>query len=571
MKRYILKYKGWLATTVLFRCIGALMQVFIAILIQNILDTAINKDFEGFKKAIIFSSIFFIVMTFNNYLNQTSQFIYMKKTLTKFKEDVFRGVLRKDYKSFNDENTAEYISNLTNDISLVQGQYITPYLEMIGDVVIFVGTTAVLLWINPWITLVMFATSILLFIIPAIFGTPISKRQGLVSDELSKFTTKIKDIFSGYELIKSYNIEDSMTEEFLTCNNQVEHLKLRSNHIQGISASVSMLLGIMTQVSAIALGGYFLMTGKLTVGSLFAVVQLGNGLFGPIMWIVTKVTMIKGMKEVNSKLLKIINEGNIESDKKSLKEFNENIKLENISFTYNDEIQALDNVSISFSKNKKYAIVGRSGSGKSTILRLLLGYYDNFEGSISFDGQDTKEICKDSINKQISIIHQNVYMFDESIKKNILLGKEFSKDELKKALQVSGVEEFLSILPDGVDSQIGENGSNLSGGQKQRVAIARSLIQNTPILLLDEGTSALDTKTAYEIEDTLLRLDDLTVLTVTHKLSQSLLSRYDEIIVMDKGKVVEMGSFSELVNTKGEFYNLYSIESEDNLNEEVAN
>ena len=153
-------------------------------------------------------------------------------------------------------------------------------------------------------------------------------------------------------------------------------------------------------------------------------------------------------------------------------------------------------------------------------------------------------------------------MFDKTLKENIILGKNFNNEELDEAINVSGVKEFLDILPGGIDSYIGENGNNLSGGQRQRVAIARSLIQNTPILLLDEGTSALDSKTAFEIEDTLLNIKDLTVITVTHKLIEGILNRYDEIIVMDNGKVIESGSFNELINKRGEFYNLYSIEGE---------
>ena len=162
----------------------------------------------------------------------------------------------------------------------------------------------------------------------------------------------------------------------------------------------------------------------------------------------------------------------------------------------------------------------------------------------------------------MSVIHQNVYMFDKTLKENILLGKKFNNEELNKALNTSGVNEFLMTLPNGINSFIGENGNNLSGGQRQRVAIARSLIQNTPILLLDEGTSALDSKTAFEIEDTLLNIDDLTVITITHKLIDNILSRYDEIIVMNNGRIVEQGSFNELMDKQGEFYDLYSVEGD---------
>lgn len=562
MKKYILKYKGWLATTVMFRSFGAIMQVLIALLIQQIVDRAMDKDLSGFIRILIFSVIFFIVEGVNDYLNKTTQFIYIKKTLTDFKEDIFRGILRKNYKDFNSENTAEYISQLTNDINMVETKYLVPYLEMIGDVVIFVGTTALLLWINPWVTLVVCATSALLFLVPAILGAPTAKRQDNVSKQNSIFTTKIKDIFSGYEVIKSYNIVDNMTDEFLGENSTVENLKFKSNHIQGISQALSMFLGIMSQVSTIALGGYFLIKGQLTVGTLFAVVQLANGICWPITWIVSKVTLVKGMKEVNAKLLDIINEYKENKNNVKLESFNKEIELKDITFAYNEDRNALDDVSVKFEKDKKYAIVGRSGSGKSTLLKLLLGYYEDFKGEIVFDGYEYNKLDKNSINNQMSIIHQNVYMFDKTLKENIILGKDLGDDALEKAIENSGVSEFLDILPKGMNSEMGENGNNLSGGQKQRVAIARSLIQNTPILLLDEGTSALDSKTAFEIEDTLLNIDNLTVITVTHKLIDSVLNRYDEIIVMDEGNIVERGKFDELINKKGKFYSLYTIEVE---------
>lgn len=562
MKKYIFKYKTWLVITISSRSLGAAMQVYVAILLQKIIDTSMNKDTDKLIKVLMISILFFIVKAINDYLNKTTQFIYIRKTLTSLKEDLFKGILRKDYKSFNNENTANYISKLTNDINMVENKFIIPYLEMVGDVVIFVGTTVVLLRINVWITLVMFMTAILLFIIPVMFSKKIASRQNEVSNQFGVITSKIKDIFSGYEVIKSYSLENTMTNEFLESNSDVENLKYKASHLHGISESLSSLLGVMTQVSSIGLGGYFLIKGQLTVGTLFAVAQLGNGIYGPIMWIVNKTTMIKGMKEINSNIIEIINETKEQKTSEILDGFYGNIELKDIIFSYDNEKNALDKFSHVFEKNKKYAIVGSSGSGKSTILKLLQGYYDDFKGEIYFDNKEYKDLNKDSITNQISIIHQNVYMFDKTLKENIVLGKLFSDEAFKNSIEKSGVHEFLNILPSGIDSSMGENGNTLSGGQKQRIAIARSIIQDTPILLLDEGTSALDSRTAFEIENTLLNMEDLTIITVTHKLIDSILNKYDEIIVMAKGQVVEKGTFSELLNNKKDFYNMYSINSQ---------
>ena len=559
MRKYIFKHKLWLFFAVLFRCIGAFMQVFIAILVQRIIDSAMDKNMSLFIKMIVIAGIYFVIMALNDYLNKTTQYTYMKKTLTDFKEDVFCGILKKDYKSFNENNTAQYISNLTNDINMVETKYIVPSLEMIGDVIIFVTTLILLLIINPYITLGMCLTTSMIFIIPTVFGKVIAKKQTKVSSGLSSFTIKIKDIFSGYEVIKSYNADKIMANEFSTENNKIENLKFKANHIQGISDSVSLLLAILTQVSATAIGGYFLIKGSLSVGGLFAVLQLGNGLFNPVMWIMNKVTMLKGMKEVNKKLIDIIKENEKVDTGKVLNSFEEKIEIKDISFSYNEKDIILDEVSVSFDKGKKYAIVGKSGSGKSTLLRLMMGYYSNYTGDISIDDKNYEDLNKSSIFNNIAIIHQDVYMFSKTLEENIKLGKDFTDKELQEAMFKSGVSEFINKLPNGINSEVGENGKSVSGGQRQRIAIARALLQNTSILLLDEGTSSLDAKTSFEIEDTILSIEGLTVIAITHKLNEEILKRYDEIIVMENGKIVEKGHFDSLVALDRKFSDMYNL------------
>ena len=559
MRKYIFKHKLWLFFAVLFRCIGAFMQVFIAILVQRIIDSAMDKNMSLFIKMIVIAGIYFVIMALNDYLNKTTQYTYMKKTLTDFKEDVFCGILKKDYKTFNQNNTAQYISNLTNDINMVETKYIVPSLEMIGDVIIFVTTLILLLIINPYITLGMCLTTSIIFIIPTVFGKVIAKRQTKVSSGLSSFTIKIKDIFSGYEVIKSYNADKIMANEFSTENNKIENLKFKANHIQGISDSVSLLLAILTQVSATAIGGYFLIKGSLSVGGLFAVLQLGNGLFNPVMWIMNKVTMLKGMKEVNKKLIDIIKENEKVDTGKVLNSFEEKIEVKDITFSYNENDIILDAVSVSFDKGKKYAIVGKSGSGKSTLLRLMMGYYSNYTGDISIDDKNYADLNKSSIFNNIAIIHQDVYMFSKTLEENIKLGKDFTDKELQAAMFKSGVSEFINKLPNGINSEVGENGKSVSGGQRQRIAIARALLQNTSILLLDEGTSSLDAKTSFEIEDTILSIEGLTVIAITHKLNEEILKRYDEIIVMENGKIVEKGHFDSLVALDRKFSDMYNL------------
>ncbi|MGL4337106.1 MAG: ABC transporter ATP-binding protein, partial [Turicibacter sp.] len=523
---------------------------------------------DKFISVIIFGVAYFVVMAVVDYLTSTSQAQYLKKTLIDLKTDLFKGILAKDYQGFQENNTADYLSNLTNDINLVETNYITPYLMMIGDVVIFVLTTVVLIKINPWVTLAMFVMGATLMVVPALFGKKLEQLQNKVSDDLGGFTTNVKDIFQGYEIVKSYRMVDTVSREFSEINASLESSKFKSAHLKGISQSVSMVFAIGTQMAGMAIAGYFVITGNMTVGALFAVVQLGNGIQGPIMWIMQKVTMIKGMKGVNEKLEVMIKKGEELEQVTCITSFESGIELQDVTFGYEEEVNVLKNINQTLEKGKKYAIVGESGCGKTSLIKLLMGYYSTYEGDILVDGGNVKVPTPLSMTQLASMIHQNIYLFDKTIEENIMLGQSFSEAQLKTALQKSGVDKFLSNLPQGIKTDVGENGKNLSGGQKQRVAIARALIQETPIIILDEGTSALDLQTAYDIETTLLTLQDLTVITITHKLSEDILGQYDEILVMDAGQIVEKGTFNELIASNGAFNKLYTLKTEDN--EEVV-
>ena len=200
-----------------------------------------------------------------------------------------------------------------------------------------------------------------------------------------------------------------------------------------------------------------------------------------------------------------------------------------------------------------------SGSGKSTLLNLLLRFYDVTSGYISIDNQDLQAISAESLYNLMTIVQQDVYIFDDTLKANITLSQSFTEDDIKKAVQQSGLESYILENELGLQALCGENGSNLSGGQKQRVSIARALIRKTPILLLDEATSSLDNQVTTEIESSILNIQNLTALVVTHKLNENILKKYDRILFVKDGVIVEDGSFNNLMDRKGEFYKLVEL------------
>lgn len=220
-------------------------------------------------------------------------------------------------------------------------------------------------------------------------------------------------------------------------------------------------------------------------------------------------------------------------------------------------------------KGKKYAFVGMSGSGKSTILKLLLKQYEDFKGSILIDNINFSEINRSDIYDLISIIHQNVFLFDNTVENNITLFTDYPKVEINSAIKLSGLNDLIENLSKGVESLVGENGNLISGGEKQRISIARALIRKTPILILDEAMASLDNETAYSIENTVLNMENITAIVVMHRLTENLLKKYDKIFTLKNGQIIEEGTFEELINLNGYFYNLFSIGKVDNNQDSI--
>ena len=240
--------------------------------------------------------------------------------------------------------------------------------------------------------------------------------------------------------------------------------------------------------------------------------------------------------------------------------FNEVITFSNVDFSYpNTEGKIFNHLSLKIQKGEKIAIVGRSGSGKSTLLNLLLRFYEVTSGHILIDNQDLQDISIESLYNLMTVVQQDVYIFDDTLKANITLNQSFTEYDIKQAVQQSGLESYVLENELGLQVLCGENGSNLSGGQKQRLSIARALIRKTPILLLDEATSSLDNQVTTEIENSILKIQDLTALVVTHKLNELILKKYNRILFMKDGGIVEDGSFDELMDRKGEFYKMFKF------------
>ncbi|MBZ9607344.1 ABC transporter ATP-binding protein/permease [Clostridium estertheticum] len=563
MKRYFFKFKGLLSVNIFMIALTAVANVYLAFILKSIVDIGTKGTVSELKTALVFS-LCYVVATFAiGYTRKFLEALYIKKTLVSLKNDVFGKILGQNLKSFNEENSAKYISLITNDINIVEQDYFINILQIIYNAISFGIATFAIIKMNVYITIGVFVVGAVTIIIPMAFGKKLGKSKNIYSDSLGIFTTKVKDMFSGFEVIKSFNIEDKIQDEYKISNYRVENSKYKYLLLSAFVDGLSEIGGFLMFFTAMGLGTYFVIKGELTVGAMIATVQLMNNIVGPLVAVSTRLNKVKAVKLIGEKLVKFVGENQNRDSGIDKLSFERGITFENVNFCYSEERKALDRVSLNIKKGSKYAIVGGSGSGKSTIIKLFLRYYEDFEGAIKIDGVDNREIKVSDLYKLITVIHQNVFMFDNSIGENITLFKEYGEGDIKRAVKLSGLEELVDRLSGGLDSNVGENGCNLSGGEKQRVAIARALIKNTPILVLDEATSSLDNETAYNIEKSILGIDELTCMVVTHKLVDEVLRMYDGIIVVNNGRVEEIGSFDELTQKKGYFFSLYNVTKED--------
>ncbi|KIN80019.1 ABC transporter ATP-binding protein [Clostridium botulinum] len=559
MRECIKRNKLLLILTIIFSIISSATMVGLSLFIQTTIDYVTIGNMDGFKRILIYSVGYGILIGLLYFIYDILSKMFIRNLLKMLRNKVFFGILRRNYKDFNSKNTADYISVLTNDMKLIEENYVVPLLLILQYSVMFGVTVILLLYLSPLVTLGIFISMLLIFIVPSIFGKTLENKQLELSNRLSFFTSKLKDIFLGYDVIRSYNLRNNTTKEFQEENNNLANAKFTADKIFVINESISQILGLGTQFVAIFLSAYLVIKGELTMGMLIAIVQLSATFVQPVIMIMSNVPKLNSVKPIIKRIDDFSNYEDTDFVGKDKPYFNSNLEISNLYFNYGNERPAIDNISLKIDKNKKYAIVGGSGCGKSTLVKLMLGYYSDFSGDIKFDGNSIKNLDIEQLNKMISIIHQNVYMFDKTIKDNICLYKEFSKGQINNVLNLSGANKFIEETTNGLNYLVGENGSNLSGGQRQRIAIARALIQQTPILVLDEGTSAIDMQTAYDIESKLLSIENLTLITITHKMSEELLSLYDEIIYMENGQIVERGNLRELLDKKDKFFKFYTV------------
>jgi len=555
--KIMLKHKWWMIIHLIGSIGTAAFGAYLSIIVRDITNVAVALDLSGFWELMIMTAIFMVMYAFTHYLKEIFYAIFVRRVIKQLREEVYTGVMNRDMAEFESVNSGDYISALTNDIQLFQGQYLIGIKYVWDMITVIIFGVAVMLYLSWIITVALLVSSFALMAIQAVFGKPILKRTTKVSETLASFTIRLKDFFTGFEVIKSYQMQKQSDEMFKKENDDVVNADFSLYNIHTLAGSLAMVVGFFLNVGVVFFSAYLIIVGVVDVGVMAAILIASGSVTGPISGLGHLIPMIKGTQEVRERLESLMATADM-NEGTTVATFNRDIRVENISYTYaNSDQAAISGVSHTFEKNKKYVLIGKSGCGKTTLAKAVVGHFNELDGKIAYDSIDTKELSRESVYKIPAMVHQDVYMFDADIESNIGLFKDYDAKVLNGAISASGVDLFLNEERT-LKSAVGEDGANLSGGQKQRIAVARALIQNKPLLVLDEGTSAIDKQTGNDIEKRLLERDDLTLITITHSLDERMLRKYDEIIYMENGKIIASGHYDELAKANGKFIDYLS-------------
>lgn len=520
-------------------------------------DAMAAGDWNGLIQIGIGILIALPIVAVLSWIGHRTQAAFTRRAMTQYKALAFSKISAKGISAFARENTAQYLSALTNDTTTIENQYLTYIPQLVEQLAGFVLALAIMLYYSPLLTLVLLVTCALPVLVSILMSGKYAALEQQVSDENGRYTAGIKDLLSGFAVIKSFKAEQETGRIFKESSSRAEKAKAAKRNYGGLLNSLSMSASLAAQLGTFLAGGLMAVRGHITPGTVLIFVNLCNSVLGPIQSVPEYLAGIRASRALVRKLAQLTEENTQRSGKALEPVLKDSITLKNLNFSYEEGKPVLRDVNLTLESGKKYAIVGGSGSGKSTLLNLLMGGYDTYGGSITIDGSELRTIDPDSLYDLMSLIGQNVFLFDSTIRENITMFRDFPAEAVDSAAMRSGLASVIAAK--GVDYRCGENGVGLSGGERQRVSIARSLLRGTPVLMLDEATAALDNQTAFEVTDAILKLDGLTRIVVTHRLEEKLLQQYDSIIVLRDGRIAEQGTYDDLMARTGYFYSLYNV------------
>jgi subfamily B ATP-binding cassette protein MsbA len=526
------------------------------------------KKSEGSDDVLIFM-VGFVIVSFllKNIFNYLAMFFitFLRNGVLKdLRNDVYKKITSLPLAFYSEKRKGDTMSRISTDVLEILHSFLSILELIIREPLTIVFTIASMFMISVKLSLfVLIFIPVSGFVI-SLIGKSLKRNSNKVQKEQGHFLSIVDETLSGLKVIKGFNGEKNFSTKFEASTKRFYNYSNKLLNKQNLAGPTSEFLGISVIAALLWYGGQMVLNEKTLDPSLFLVYMgLAYQILTPAKAISKASYSIKRGNAAAERVMDILNtDSTLEDVSNATKKtsFDEAIELNEIHFKY-EEKYVLKNFSISVPKGKTVALVGQSGSGKSTIANLVTRFYDVNDGHIKIDGTNIKTITKHSLRNLIGLVTQDSILFNDSIKNNIMLGKDNASDnQVIKALKIANAWEFVKDLPNGINTNIGDSGNKLSGGQKQRISIARAVLKNPPIMILDEATSALDTESERLVQIALENMmKNRTSIIIAHRLST--IQNADEIIVMQKGEIVEKGKHLELLDKKGVYSNLVAMQS----------
>ncbi|PRR88421.1 MULTISPECIES: ABC transporter ATP-binding protein [unclassified Bacillus (in: firmicutes)] len=567
LKRFFSYYKPYMGLFILdFSCavIAALLELSFPLAISMVVDDLLpNRNWE---MILIWSGILLAVYVVSSMMNYVVTYFGHKLGInieTDMRSQLFTHVQKMSFRFFDQKKTGKLVSRMTNDLMDIGEIAHHGPEDLFIAMMTLTGAFALMLSINWQLAVLTF------LIVPFLIGLSVyfTKKMSIAFDHMfssiGQFHARVENNVSGIRVVKAFGNETHEVDRFIEHNEQFKQTKLTTYKMMALHASISHLLMKGVTIFGLVCGTWFVMQKNMTYGEFISFVLLSGIFLGPIQQINSVIETypkgVAGFKRFVSLLDQAPDEKDV-PDAIHVDGLKGEITFHDVSFGYEKDSLILEHINLEIKQGETVAIVGPSGAGKSTLCSLLPRFYEWQSGTITIDGIDSRQMKLSSLRQQIGIVQQDVYLFNGSIRENILYGKlDATEDEIWQAVSKAELKELVESLPEGLDTMIGERGVKLSGGQKQRVSIARIFLKNPPILILDEATSSLDTETEASIQRSLEELSEgRTTLVIAHRLAT--IQHADRIVVVTKGGIAEQGNHKTLLTQNGLYKRLYETQ-----------
>lgn len=564
--KYLSPYKFILAIAILFSILSNVFEIMGPYIMGNTTNFVVNSmrehgliDLAKFMKYIYALIGVYALTAFSEFARHRLGIIVNVKVTYRLREDISQKLKKLPVSYYDVKPVGDILSRMSNDIQSISESMTQIINQFMSSIVTIIGVTGIMFYISPPLAMITISTIPLTVLASFKIMQESQKQYSIQWADLGDLNTHIEEMYSANKLVKSYNFEEESMRQFREKNEKLKESASKSDFLSGITMPISQFINNIGVVGISVLGGYHILTGRINIGNFQSYVQYSRRFSRPIAMLTDVISILQSGIAAAERVFEILDAEEEVPDKEdslSIEGVRPQVSFENISFGYGEE-EVIHNLSIDIPEGYTVAIVGPTGSGKTTLVNLLMRFYDVNEGAIKIDGIDIRDFTRSDLRNYFGMVLQDTWLFEGTVMENIAYGNmNAGREEVIEAAKNAYVHDFITKLPQEYDTILEENASNISQGQKQLLTIARAFISNPKIMILDEATSSVDTRTERLIQLAMERLiSGRTSFIIAHRLST--IVNADIILVLKDGDIIEKGTHQELLNQKGFYHELY--------------